>query len=238
MNPAALKANLRDMTPGSTLLINVDAFDTRNLDKAGYDSRTRCSTTRWRAFTGLRSPDDLDHRRGNQAARREAPRRRALQELLRTRPDLVDVRPAHRAAARVDQDPLRQSGRWCSEAQHSRRSTPATTSARPPSCSTTPTRSSPPHARAGHLSPQHHRERRVVVRARRGRAAGQAADLLRVVPDHAGVRHPPRAVEAEELRREDAPVRRRDRRRRRGGGRRVRPAALGDPARPAVPVST
>jgi 2-oxoglutarate ferredoxin oxidoreductase subunit alpha len=38
MNPAALKANLRDMTPGSTLLINVDAFDTRNLDKAGYQS--------------------------------------------------------------------------------------------------------------------------------------------------------------------------------------------------------
>jgi 2-oxoglutarate ferredoxin oxidoreductase subunit alpha len=26
------------MTPGSTLLINVDAFDTRNLDKAGYES--------------------------------------------------------------------------------------------------------------------------------------------------------------------------------------------------------
>ena len=38
MNPAALKANLRDMTSGSTLLINVDAFDTRNLDKAGYES--------------------------------------------------------------------------------------------------------------------------------------------------------------------------------------------------------
>jgi 2-oxoglutarate/2-oxoacid ferredoxin oxidoreductase subunit alpha len=38
MNPAALKANLRDMNPGSTLLVNVDAFDTRNLDKAGYDS--------------------------------------------------------------------------------------------------------------------------------------------------------------------------------------------------------
>src|SRR3954453_13526357 len=38
MNPAALKANIRDMTAGSTLLINVDAFDTRNLDKAGYES--------------------------------------------------------------------------------------------------------------------------------------------------------------------------------------------------------
>jgi 2-oxoglutarate ferredoxin oxidoreductase subunit alpha len=36
MNPAALKANLRDMSPGSTLLINIDTFDTRNLDKAGY----------------------------------------------------------------------------------------------------------------------------------------------------------------------------------------------------------
>ena len=38
MNPAALKANLRDMSPGATLLVNVDAFDTRNLDKAGYES--------------------------------------------------------------------------------------------------------------------------------------------------------------------------------------------------------
>ena len=36
MNPAALKANLRDLSPGSTLLVNVDTFDQRNLDKAGY----------------------------------------------------------------------------------------------------------------------------------------------------------------------------------------------------------
>jgi 2-oxoglutarate/2-oxoacid ferredoxin oxidoreductase subunit alpha len=36
MNPAALKANLRDLAPGSTLLINVDTFESRNLDKAGY----------------------------------------------------------------------------------------------------------------------------------------------------------------------------------------------------------
>jgi 2-oxoglutarate ferredoxin oxidoreductase subunit alpha len=38
MNPAALRANLRDMSPGSTLLINVDTFDTRSLDKAGYET--------------------------------------------------------------------------------------------------------------------------------------------------------------------------------------------------------
>jgi 2-oxoglutarate ferredoxin oxidoreductase subunit alpha len=37
MNPAALKANLRDMAAGSTLIVNVDAFVERALTKAGYD---------------------------------------------------------------------------------------------------------------------------------------------------------------------------------------------------------
>ena len=36
MNPAALKANLADMPPGAMLLLNEDAFEQRNLDKAGY----------------------------------------------------------------------------------------------------------------------------------------------------------------------------------------------------------
>jgi len=34
MNPAALAANLRDMAPGSTLIVNVDAFGERDLEKA------------------------------------------------------------------------------------------------------------------------------------------------------------------------------------------------------------
>jgi 2-oxoglutarate/2-oxoacid ferredoxin oxidoreductase subunit alpha len=38
MNPAALKANIGDMPAGSTLLLNEDAFEQRNLDKAGYDA--------------------------------------------------------------------------------------------------------------------------------------------------------------------------------------------------------
>src|SRR5205823_6686913 len=38
MNPAALKANIKDMPPGSTLLLNEDAFEQRNLDKAGYQA--------------------------------------------------------------------------------------------------------------------------------------------------------------------------------------------------------
>jgi 2-oxoglutarate ferredoxin oxidoreductase subunit alpha len=36
MNPAALKANIAELAPGGTLLVNSDAFDTRALEKAGY----------------------------------------------------------------------------------------------------------------------------------------------------------------------------------------------------------
>ena len=36
MNPAALKANLADVPAGGTLIVNTDAFNDRNLQKAGY----------------------------------------------------------------------------------------------------------------------------------------------------------------------------------------------------------
>ena len=36
MNPAALKACLRDLMPGAAIIVNSDSFETRNLDKAGY----------------------------------------------------------------------------------------------------------------------------------------------------------------------------------------------------------
>jgi len=38
MNPAALKANLKDLLPGGLLIVNTDAFDEKNLDKVGYSS--------------------------------------------------------------------------------------------------------------------------------------------------------------------------------------------------------
>lgn len=37
MNPAALKSNLADLRQGGTLIVNEEAFDERNLDKAGYE---------------------------------------------------------------------------------------------------------------------------------------------------------------------------------------------------------
>lgn len=38
MNPAALKANLADLPPGGTLIVNTDEFTPRNLARAGYAS--------------------------------------------------------------------------------------------------------------------------------------------------------------------------------------------------------
>lgn len=38
MNPAALRANLKDVPRGGTLIVNSDAFEDRNLSKAGYAS--------------------------------------------------------------------------------------------------------------------------------------------------------------------------------------------------------
>jgi 2-oxoglutarate/2-oxoacid ferredoxin oxidoreductase subunit alpha len=38
MNPAALKTNLGDLAAGGTLIVNIDAFDERNLAKAGYEA--------------------------------------------------------------------------------------------------------------------------------------------------------------------------------------------------------
>lgn len=38
MNPAALKANIGLLDKGATVIVNVDAFDERNLAKAGYES--------------------------------------------------------------------------------------------------------------------------------------------------------------------------------------------------------
>src|ERR1039458_9785270 len=38
MNPAALKSNVDALEGGSTIVVNDDAFNKRNLTKAGYDS--------------------------------------------------------------------------------------------------------------------------------------------------------------------------------------------------------
>jgi 2-oxoglutarate ferredoxin oxidoreductase subunit alpha len=38
MNPAALRANIKDLVSGGLLIVNTDSFEDRNLDKAGYST--------------------------------------------------------------------------------------------------------------------------------------------------------------------------------------------------------
>ena len=93
------------------------------------------------------------------AARREAARRRAVEELLRARSRVVDVHPT-RSTPTLDwiERPVREE-RAGARRRTRRRSRPATTSARPPSCSATATRCEPAKLRAGHLH-EHHRQHR------------------------------------------------------------------------------
>ena len=153
------------------------------------------------------------------------PRRRALEELLRPRAHLLDVHPAGRADVEWIEQQVRASSRRCATPT-SPRSGPGCNFGETAELFDHPYEIQPAQLRAGQV-PQHHRQHRPRVRARRRRAAGEAADRLRVVPDHAGVRHPARAVEAQELRRAHAAGRGRDRGRRRRGRRARSPGSLG-----------
>ena len=130
-------------------------------------------------------------------------------------PHLVDVlraRPSRRSSGSSSafaKNPL------VLERQPGRLPAPASTSARPPSCSTIRFEVKPAKLDPGRVH-QHQRQHRPGLGPGRRQPAGRAAALPRLLPDHAGVRHPPRAVEAQELRRAHAPGRRRDRRHRRG----------------------
>jgi 2-oxoglutarate ferredoxin oxidoreductase subunit alpha len=51
MNPAALKANLKDLPRGAELIVNTDEFTKRNLAKVGYEPRNTGSPDRSPAAT-------------------------------------------------------------------------------------------------------------------------------------------------------------------------------------------
>ena len=138
MNPAALKANLRDMTPGSTLLVNVDAFDTRNLDKAGYESNPLRdnSLAPFRVYEVPMTSITIEATKPLGVKPRDAERSKnffalGLISWMYNRPTepLIDWIKKRFA----------QPGRGA-RGEHRRLPGRATTSARPPSCSTTRSR--------------------------------------------------------------------------------------------------
>ena len=107
MNPAALKANLSDVHERGMLIVNSDAFDDRALTKAGYAIQP-ADRRQPQRLHGLRGAHDVAHPGGRQAVRHQAPRRRAVQELLRPRPHQLAVHPADRADGAVDPAAFRQ----------------------------------------------------------------------------------------------------------------------------------
>jgi len=106
MKPGALKVHLRDLKTGGLLIVNTQAFDKRNLDKAGYAANR--STSR---AGGALPADKVDMTglttrpsRICRSTEGEGPD----QELLRARPGLVDLHAAAGADARLDREAVRE----------------------------------------------------------------------------------------------------------------------------------
>lgn len=56
MNPAALKANINHIRPGATIIMDMDAFDEKNLRKAGYKSDDPIEEDSLQDFNILKAP--------------------------------------------------------------------------------------------------------------------------------------------------------------------------------------
>ena len=143
MNPAALRAELHRLEPGGTLIVNTDAFDERNLTKAGYRANP-LDRRQPRRLHGLRGADDQPHQGGGRRTSGSSP---ATPSAPRTSSPSAWCRgctPGRSSRPSTGSRPsfgVEAAGRATPTSPPSR---PATPSARRPSCSTTPTRSSRP----------------------------------------------------------------------------------------------
>ena len=70
MNPAALKANLADLAPAGTIIVNRDAFDERNLARAGvrHQPAARRVAPRLHGHRGPHGGDDPGGGQGHPAS--------------------------------------------------------------------------------------------------------------------------------------------------------------------------
>ena len=219
MNPAALKTNLADLPKGGMLIVNTDAFNDRNLQKAGYEA----SPLDGRLARGLpraRGGAHVDDGRGAEGGRGDhLPRGGAVEELLRARPDAVALPPADRGDARVHRGEVRQAAgdrrREHARVQGGLQLRRDLRGLR----RLVRDRAGAPRARP---LPADHRQHRDQLRADRRLEALRAAALPGRLPDHAGVVDPRGAGAPQELRGDDVPGGGRDRRLRRGARRVVR----------------
>ena len=153
MNPAALRANVERPAPGRHHHRQLGRLRRAQPGQGRLRGRPAGRRLAVRLHR-LRGPDDLDHHRVVEGARGQAPRRRALQELLRPRPDQLALHPPGRADPRRGSPRSTPARSWCSRPT-SGPSRPATTSARRPSCSSPPTRCKPAVLEPGRVRQRH-----------------------------------------------------------------------------------
>ena len=198
MNPAALKANIKDLPRGGDLIVNTDEFTKRNLTKVGYAVNPledgslegyKLHPVPLTSLTVKRAPSTRTSHEG----------RRAGEEHVRARPDVLALRPADRGHPRASSRRSSTSKPEICRGQHhrvqGRLNYGETTEDFAVSYEVKPAQA---QRRA---VPQHHRQPGAVLRPV---AAGQLPKLplfLGSLPDHPGLGHPARAVQAQEVRR-------------------------------------
>ena len=223
MNPAALKTNLRNLPKGATVIVDTDAFNDRNLQKAGYAANPLedDSLAEYQVQPVPLTSLTLEALKEFDLTRREGERSKnmfalGLMSWLYSRPTegtvaFLEKKFAKRpelAAANVKA--FRAGYAFGETTEELLR----------------PVRGEAGRAPARHL-PQRDREPGARDGARRRRAEVGPAALPRRVPDHAGLGDPRGARALQALRRADVPGRGRDRRRRRRASARRFGGALG-----------
>ena len=238
MNPAALKANLGDLPKGATIIVDTHDFTGRNLTKAGYDANPLDGAGRRRVdplgefsvhpvdLTGM----TVEAVKEFGLSRKDAARAKNMFALgllswMYGRPIDSTITFLEKRFAKVAD--IRDANITAFKAGWNFGETTETFVVQ--------YEIKPAPMSRGHL-PQHHRQPRPLLRPGRRRRAVRAAGLPRVLPDHPGLRHPPRAEQAQGVRRHHAAGRGRDRRHRCRDRRRRSPARSASPP-PRVPAS-
>ena len=223
MNPAALRNELPTLEMGGTVIVNEDAFEARNLTKAGYDENplTDGSLEAYSVYEVPMSSLTLRAVEPLGVKPRDAERSKnffalGLVSWMYTRPvdetlRWIDAKFSNKPQVRDANVAAFKAGHAFGETaelfDHPYEIDPA---ALPP----------------GHVH-EHQRQHGARVGAHRRLAALRPAAVPRLVPDHPRLRHPPRAVEAQVVRGANPAGRGRDRRHRRGHRRRLRRAPRG-----------
>ena len=170
MNPAALHADLDRLEPGGTLIVNTDTFDERNLAKAGYADEPARPTAASPATRSIEVPmTSLTKEAATPLGVKPRDADRSKNFFALGLVSWMYSRPTEPTLEWIEER-FAQERRWCATPTGPR-SRPATTSARPPSCSTTRYEVQAGQAAAGRVH-EHHRQHRAGLGPRRRRPAG------------------------------------------------------------------